>query len=161
MRNLVKILGIMMLTASCGHLHYVPIETGTTVNIKDSTVIHIKDSIRISEATVYKDLAWLGDTLHITGNRSSMWAYADTLKETLVGSLKEDEVEEKYKIIYKDRLVYRDSIQYKEVPVPVEIEKEIKVIPRFYRIFSIIGLVLSCFLLYYLLTYLKNIFYKR
>lgn len=118
-------LAVGLTVSSCGLLHYVPLKTNTEVHVKDSLVLHIKDSIRISEATVLKDYAWLGDTLRITGNRSSMMAYADTLRGCISGTLNEDEVEEKYKIIYKDKLVYRDSIQYKEVPVPVEVVKTV------------------------------------
>ena len=136
-------LAVGLTVSSCGLFHYVPVETNTEVHVKDSLVLHIKDSIRISEATVLKDYAWITDTLRITGNRSSMLAYADTLRGCIAGTLKEDEVEEKYKIIYKDKLVYRDSIQTKEVPVPVEVVKEVKVIPKFYKIFTIIGIALS------------------
>lgn len=126
---MIKKVLIAMLTAiligGCSLIKYVPIETGTTVNVKDSLVLHIKDSIRISEATYQKDLAWITDTLRITGNRSSMVAYADTLKEVLVGSLKEEEIEERYKIIYKDKVVYKDSLVTKEIPVEVEVVKTV------------------------------------
>lgn len=112
----------------CGTIKPVPVESNTEVHIKDSTVYHVIDSVRITEATRYRDMAWLGDTLRIRGSRSRMWAYADTTKEAVLGGLEEDKVEEKTKIIYKDRVEYRDSLVYKEVPVPVEVEK--KVTPR-------------------------------
>ena len=133
---------------SCKTLQYVPVGTGTTVNVKDSTAIHWIDSVRIHEKTRYKDLAWLGDSLQIEGQRSRMWAYADTTKECLIGGLEEDEVQEKTRIIYKDRLVYKDSIRIEEKPVPVEVEKEVKVIPKFWRVMGILGIVLSCLFLF-------------
>ena len=109
----------------CGTIKPVPVESNTEVHIKDSTVYHVIDSVRITEATRYRDMAWLGDTLRIRGNRSRMWAYADTTKEAVLGGLEEDKVEEKTKIIYKDRISYKDSLVYKEVPVEVEVEKKV------------------------------------
>lgn len=123
---------------------YIPVETGTTVHVKDSTVWNIKDSIRITEATHYRDMAWLGDSLKIEGQRSRMWAVADTAKGALVGGLEEDKIEEKTRIIYKDRLVYKDSLVYVEKPVPVEIIKEKKVYPRWLVLLSTIGILLTC-----------------
>ena len=123
MRNIAYIL-LTLLVLGCGTIHHIPVETNTEVNIKDSTIFHVIDSIRVTEATRYKDMAWLGDTLSIQGSRSRMWAYADTTKEAIVGGLEEDEVKEKTRIVYKDRVEYRDSLVYKEVPVPVEVVKE-------------------------------------
>lgn len=114
-----------ILIGGCSVIKPVPIETGTTVHVIDSTIYHVIDSVRITEATRYKDMAWLGDTLKIEGNRSRMWAYADTTKEAVIGGLEEDKVEEKTRIVYKDRIEYRDSIVTKEVPVPVEVVKTV------------------------------------
>lgn len=107
---------------------YVPLETGTTVNVKDSIRWEIKDSVRITEATRYRDMAWLGDSLKIEGARSRMWAVADTAREALIGGLEEDRVEEKTRIVYKDRWKVRDSIVFKEFPKIVE--KPVRFIPR-------------------------------
>ena len=124
---------------------YIPIETGTTVHVIDSTAIHWIDSVIIHE-TRYRDFAWMGDTLNLVGSRSRAWAVADTLKVAIVGEIEEDPVEEKTRYIYKDKLVYKDSIVYKEKPVPVEITKEVKVIPKFWRVMGIVGIILSCVL---------------
>lgn len=132
---------------------YVPSETSTTVTVKDSTVINIKDSIRITEATRYRDMAWLGDTLKIEGQRSRMFAVADTVKEAIIGGLEEDKVEERTKIIYKDRIEYRDSVRVEEKPVPYPVEKEVKIYPKWMVILSILGIVLTGFGLFQL--YLK------
>lgn len=141
-----KKIGMVIVTAlalitSCRTIQYVPIETNTDVHVKDSTIYNYIDSIRIHEATRYKDLAWLGDTLQIEGKRSRMWAVADTTKEVLLGGLEEDKVEEHSKIIYKDRIVVKDSIRTVEKPVPVEITKEVEVIPRFWRFTGIFGII--------------------
>jgi hypothetical protein len=132
----------VFLVVGCKTPFYLPSETTTQVNLKDSTVLHIKDSIRIHEATRYKDLAWLGDTLKIEGSRSSAWAYADTTKECLTGGLEEKPYEEKTKIIYKDRWKVRDSLVFKEKPYPVEVEVEKKVTPKW----SWYSLILNIFM---------------
>lgn len=123
---------------------YIPVETGTTVHVKDSTVWNIKDSIRITEATHYRDMAWLGQRLEIEGQHSRMWAEADTAREALIGGLEEDKIEEKTRIIYKDRLVLKDSLVYVEKPVSVEIIKEKKVYPRWLVLLSTLGILLTC-----------------
>ena len=138
---------------SCGQIKYVTTESGTTVNVKDSTIYHYVDSVRIHEATRYKDMAWLGDTLKIDGKRSKAWAYADTSKEVLIGGLEEDEYKEKTKIVFKDRWHVRDSLVYVEKPVPVEITKEKKVYPKWMIILSFLGVISSMVLLF--LGYLK------
>ena len=115
----------LMFATGCGILKPVPVENNTEVHIKDSIVIHMVDSIRITEATRYKDMAWLGDTLKIEGSRSRMWAYADTTREAVLGGLEEDKVEEKIRTVYKDRVSYKDSLVLKEVPVEVEVVNEV------------------------------------
>lgn len=139
-----SLLAVGLLTGSCGAMKHTPTNTSTEVHVKDSTVWNIKDSIRITEATHYRDMAWLGDSLKIEGQRSRMWAVADTAKGALVGGLEEDKIEEKNRIIYKDRLVLKDSLVYVEKPVPVEIEKEKKVYPRWLVLLSTLGILLTC-----------------
>lgn len=143
MKKILTIFILILSIVSCKTV-YVPIQTDTSVNVKDSTVLNIKDSIRITEATKYRDMAWLGDTLRIRGQRSRMWAVADTVKEAIIGGLEEDKVEEHYKIIYKDRWKTRDSLVFKEVPVPVVETKIEKYIPKwcyYSLVFSILVLL--------------------
>lgn len=136
-----SLLAVGLLTGSCGAMKHTPTNTSTEVHVKDSTVLVYKDSVRITEATRYKDMAWLGDSLKIEGLRSRMWAV--TARGAIVGGLEEDKVEEKTRIIYKDRLVYKDSLVYVEKPVPVEIIKEKKVYPRWLVLLSILGIILT------------------
>ena len=126
----------------CGATSHIGGQTDTTINVRDSVRWEIRDSIRITEATRYKDLAWLGDSLKIIGIRSRMWAVADTTKGAIIGGLEEGKVEEKIRTVYKDREVLKDTTIYKEVPVEVPgPEKIIKVVPRFWRVTGIIGLI--------------------
>ena len=145
MKRLLIILTAILI-GGCSVIKPVPVNTDTHVETKDSTIIHYIDSVRITEATRYKDLGWLGDTLNIEGTRSRMWAYADTTKEVIVGGLEEDKVEEKTRIVYKDRVEYRDSVVTKEVPVPVEVVKTVH--PKYekymwiYIVLSLVGIAL-------------------
>ena len=110
----------LTLTAASCKTIYIPTETNTETHYVDSTIYNYIDSVRITEKTRYRDFAWMGDTLNLVGSRSRAWAVADTLKGAIVGEIEEDPVEEKTKIIFKDRIQYRDSLVYKEVPVEVE-----------------------------------------
>lgn len=141
------LLGAVMIVVGCGQIKYVPVETTTQVEVKDSTVFHIKDSVRIIERSRWKDYGGLLDTLRIRGNRSEMRAWADTTNNIINGSLEEDPQEEKTRIIYKDRWKTRDSLVFKEVPVEVPVEKEVRIIPKFWRIMGILGIVCSTLVL--------------
>ena len=132
MKKIVEIglLAAVIFSISACRVIYIPIETGSSVNVKDSTVVHYIDSVRIHEATKYKDIAWLGDTLKIEGQRSKMWSYADTTKEALIGGLEEQEIKEKTKIIYKDKL--KEVHDTTRIEIPIEIEKEVRITPKLY-----------------------------
>ena len=144
---------ITVFITACSIIKPVPIETNTEVHIKDSTIYNYIDSIRIHEATRYRDFSWIGDTLKLNGNRSRAWAVADTLKGCLIGEIEEDKTEEHSKIIYKDRIQYRDSIQYVEKPIEIPIETEVKVYPRWMIVLSLLGVVSTLVLGF--LVYLK------
>lgn len=137
--TLTLVCGLAM--GSCKTIQYIPVETGTTVHIKDSVALHIKDSVRVIEKSVYRDYTGLLDTLSISSSKASMRAWADTSRNMIAGELKTEPIEEKTKIVYKDRVEYRDSLVYKEVPVPVEVEKEVKIVPKFWRVTGVIGII--------------------
>ena len=144
----VLVCAVGLLCGSCGASSHLPREEVITT-YKDSTIFHILDSVRVTEATRYKDMAWLGDSLKLVGNHSRAWAVADTAKGALIGCLEEDKVEERYKIIYKDRIVKKDSLVFKEIPVEVEKVKE--VVPRWAwwsLAFNILGILLGGLLIY-------------
>lgn len=146
-----------LLFASCGAIKEVPVETNVETHYIDSIRWEIKDSVRITEATRYRDMAWLGDSLKIQGARSRMWAVADTTREALIGGLEEDRVEEKTRIVYKDRWKVRDSIVFKEIPKIVEKPVETIKIPWIYKVLSAVGLLsIIGIALWALWRYLRN-----
>lgn len=125
---------------SCGQTTHIP-TTSTTVEIKDSVEIHIRDSIRIVEKSRFKDIGWLGDTLRLAGTRSMAWAVADTTKGVLIGGLEEDRIEEHHSSTVKEKLVEVHDTTRIEVPVPVEITKEVRTVPWIYKFLSGVGLI--------------------
>jgi len=137
---------LALLVPACKTIQYVPIETGHTTEVKDSTIVHFIDSVRITEATRYRDFAWIGDTLKLEGNRSRAWAVADTLKGALIGEIEEDAIEEHHSSNVKEVLKEVHDTTKIEIPVPVDVIREVKVIPKFWRVFGVLGIVLSCVL---------------
>lgn len=129
MKKIFLIIALALGIAGCKTI-YLPIETGHTTEVKDSTAVHWIDSIRIHEATRYKDFSWIGDTLHLYGNRSRAWAVADTLKGALIGEIEEDRIEEHHSSNVKEVLKEVHDTTKIQVPVPVEVEK--KVTPKLY-----------------------------
>ena len=143
---------------SCGQIKYVPTETNTEVHYVDSTIYHIKDSVRITERSRWKDYGGLLDTLKIRGNRSEMTAWTDTTNNILNGSLEEDPQEEKIKTIYKTKWKIKDSIKVVEKPVPYEVVKEVRYVPKLFKfcLWWFIGSVI-CIALYIFLKTKKHI----
>lgn len=141
MRKTLLIIVLIVACASCGAIHTIPIETTTEVHYIDSIRYQIRDSIRITEATRYKDMAWLGDSLKIQGSRSRCWAVADTARGAIVGGLEEDRVEEKTRIVYRDRWKVRDSLVFRDVPIEIEKPVEVIKIPWIFKVLSGIGLL--------------------
>lgn len=140
-RLLLKIGALLcLLLPSCKTI-YVPVGTDTSTNVKDSTVLHIVDSVRYTERSRYKEYGALLDTVKAFGARSQSTAWIDTTLNVLNNELVEEPIEEKYKIITKTE--YRDSIQTveRQVPYPVEVVKERRVCPRWLVVLSILGVI--------------------
>lgn len=96
----------------------------TTVNVRDSIIIHQVDSIVYHPKERIVDIVPVYDTLKMSTSIADAKAYVDTTTHTLKGSLKNKQGTTT-KIKYVDRVQYRDSIQIKEVPYPVEVTKEV------------------------------------
>lgn len=85
------------------------------------------DSLRIKDSTVYYpkerivDVVPAYDSLKMETSLAEARAWVDTTTHTLKGSIENKEGVQ-YKYIFKDKIQYRDSLVYKEVPVPVEVE---------------------------------------
>lgn len=119
---------------------YVPVEHTEYVTVRDTTVLHRTDTlVQIPEVSI-ADYIDLNDTLRISAPFAEMSAWVDSTFNKVAGTLKQGG-KLPVQVIEKERLVYRDSIQVKEVPVPVEVEKIVKHVPWIYRVMTGIGFV--------------------
>lgn len=139
---------VAFLTPSCKTV-YVPLESNVETHYVDSVRWEIRDSIRITERSRYKDWTGLLDTLSISSARGHMRAWTDTTRNILAGELTEEPLEEKTRIVYRDREVLKDTTIYQQVPVEVEVVKS--VVPRWSwwsLAINILGLILLCLFIY-------------
>ena len=109
---------ILLLFVSCSTIKYVPVKGEDIYHTEYVT----KDSIVYTPVEVIKEVVPKLDTLYMETSVAKAKTYLDTNLNTLKGEMKN-----KKEIIYRDKIVYRDSIiiQIQEVPVEVEVEKEV------------------------------------
>ena len=120
----VLIFVVTCILSGCKTIKYVP--------IKETEYVHIKDSVYFRDTTIqYKiekqytrDYTSLLDTLRIETDYAESKSYIDTARNALIGYIRNKDRSINIPIQYKERIVYRDSIRDREVPVPVE--KEVK-----------------------------------
>ena len=147
----------LLFLGGCKTPYYTPINTSTTTSVKDSVALVIKDSVRITERSRWKDYGGMLDTLRIAGQRSRLKAWNDTTKMVINAQLEEDPVIERTRVIYKDKEVLKDTTIYVEVPVPAPAEiKEVEVIPKFWLITGVIGIIETLLMIVFLVLRLKK-----
>lgn len=159
MKKFAIISAFLLLVSSCGLYHQLPPTT-------DQTVVHYVDSIAWHDSTVvtyltkerYIDIVNPLDTLNLETTYAKAQAYLDTASITLKGTIEnKDTVPVVTKIKWKEKIVYRDSIEIKEIPYEVVRTVEVKKFPVTYWIFlgfTILTLVFIGFKIY-LKFYLK------
>ena len=105
----------------CATVRPVPVKTETVINYIDSLVL--RDSTVIIPKEKIVDVVPTYDTLKMETSMAAASAWVDTTTHTLKGKL-ENKQGIQYKYIYKDRVEYRDSLVYKDIPVPIEVVKK-------------------------------------
>ena len=145
MKNTLKsfiLIFIILLTSlscfsSCGSLKQVPVTNNSSVIFKDSLII--RDSTRFIDSIIYvpiprekvMEIISQIDTSFLETSVAESQAYVDTNSLMIVHSLENKDTVLKERIVYKDkyitetRIVYKDSIQVKEIPVEVEVVKTV------------------------------------
>lgn len=152
MKKILYLLAFIVLLIGCS-------TTRRTVVIDHITETHYIDSTRWHDSTIYytipieryRDYTSLLDTLHMETTMASAEAFVDTTTNTLKGSIENKQDSLKTVVKWKERIIYKDSIQIKEVPVEVEVPIEIVKYPKTYWVFmaiSILALVLVAFKIY-------------
>lgn len=134
MSNYIKIFLICLILAfyglltGCSTPKYLP-SSNIKIIAKDSLVIHT-ELVSVPIPLESHSVITKSEKSHLETSVATSDAEIDSLgllHHTLVN--KKDSI--KTKIQYVDKIVYRDSIQIKEVPV--EVEKPVRYIPKFYQ----------------------------
>lgn len=122
-RHLIFIL-LGLLVLSC-KVQYVP--------VKETEYVHTIDSVYFRDTTIkYKvekeyirDYTGLLDTLDLETSYASARAWVDTSRAVLAGSIRNKENVIDIPVSVKEKVTVRDSIVYKDVPVPVEVVRTV------------------------------------
>ncbi len=142
-----------MLVASCGVSR-----KGTSTS--DVVVYHYVDSVMFHDSTIFvevpmeviKEVVPPYDTLKMETSLASSVSYVDTLTHTLKGSLENKTSPIETKIMWKEKVVYKDSIITKETVNEVEVPVPVKKIPKSYfalLLYFIASLIVSAAAMYY------------
>jgi len=157
MRKLLYLTVLLLLTFGC-------CVTKKTIQIDRITETHYVDSTRWRDSTIYyivpieryRDYTSLLDTLKLETSLAKAEAYVDTTNNTLKGSIENKKDSIKTVIKWKERIVQKDSLVYKEVPV--EVEKEVVKYPKSYWWFM--GFTILAALYVALKIYMRIKFHK-
>ena len=144
---------LIILIAACGPTKHLP--------PKDTTIIHYVDSIAWHDSTIitylekerYIDMVKPLDTLNLETSYAKATAYLDTSYRALRGSIENKPASVETVIKWKEKIVYRDSLITKEIPVEVITTKEVKHIPVTY--WWLLGFSILCLLYFCVKIYLK------
>lgn len=124
----------------CTTVRYIPVETTVTVHQLDS--IFFRDTVlqvEVQKARI-SDFSGLLDTLDLETPLARSRAFVDTTAGVLRGTLTQ-RGEIPVKVQWKEHIVYRDSVRDREVPVPVEVEKIVNVVPWWAKGLSALGVL--------------------
>lgn len=141
--KIVLLLSVAGMIGGCGIFRKQPStqpSTNVQVLLKDSTVI--KDSIRLVDLPVERivDMVAVYDTLELETSLAKSRAWVDTSKHKLVGDI-ENKKQANVRVEYRERLIYRDSVYTKEVPVPYEVVKEVTKYPTLFWVLLVFAII--------------------
>ena len=161
-KSLIIPLLIAGIFASCSpKIIYTPVKDSISVERRDS-IIYKVDTLRIPvPVETVKEVVPPMDTLKMETSVAEAKVWADTSTKTLKGELKNKKTElSQPQVIYKEKTVYRDSLITKEIPVPVEVEKEVKYVPWPVKMLAYLGgisLVIIIFVIFSKLMKMKQV----
>lgn len=145
MKKSIFFLIFFLILASCSpKVIYQPVETIKEVHVKDS--VYVTDTlVRVElEKARLSDFVDVGDTLVLQTDLARSTAFIDTTAGKLKGTLENIKPYVEKPIPVQHKIEYRDTVLKVEVPVPVEVEKKVVVVPWIYRVLSVIGLLALC-----------------
>lgn len=147
MKKLLLILITSICIFSCGTTKTISTTTNTETHIVDSVAWHDSTVVTYITKERYRDIVNINDTLNLETDYAKAKAYIDTTTSTLKGEIEnKDTTPVKTNIKWKEKIVYKDSIQIKEVEVPVEVEIVKTKYPTTYWIFLGITLLVVIYI---------------
>lgn len=128
--------------SSCTTVKYIPVKGETTVEYRDSIVTKL-DTITVTRTEIQRvrDYTGMLDTLRLETKTARATAYLDTAARAIKGSLEDKEVPMQVVVPSKEEYHQRDSVERVEVPIPVEVEKVVEVVPKFWRVVGLLGII--------------------
>ena len=140
-RVLVYVAAGVLVFGGCRTIQYIPVETIKEVHVKDS--VYITDTlVRIElEKARISDFVDVGEVLVLQTDLARSTAFIDTTAGKLKGTIENIKPYVEKPIPVQHKIEYRDTVITKEVPVEVEVEKIVKVVPFFWKFLSVIGLI--------------------
>lgn len=139
LKNILLILCLILVNLSflnsCGAYREVSVTNNKNVVLKDS--ILIKDSTRVVDSIIYvqlpkekvMDIIKQIDTSKLETSLAKSIAYVDTNSLMIIHSLENKDTVIQERIVYQDKfvekekIVYRDTLETREIPVEVIVEK--------------------------------------
>lgn len=151
MRNSCFLLSIILLAmTACSTIKYVPVKEYVTVT--ETQTEYLRDTlVQVQiEKEYIRDYAGLLDTLRMETAYSKFVAFVDTSEVKLSGTARnKSENVINVPVQVKEKVIVRDSLVYKDVPVPVEVVKTVH--PKYewaLWVWGIVSLLVLGFLLY-------------
>ena len=157
MKKILSLVLIAFVFGACSpKIVYVPTNTDTHIEYRDS-VIYKVDTLKIPvPVETIKEVVRQMGVLEMETSVAEARAWVDSTTKTLKGEMKNKKTElSQPQVVYKEKIVYRDSLITKEIPVPVEVEKKVPFVPFFWKFFSVIGILAVAFIVFKLLFKFK------
>lgn len=145
MKKLILTLVLLFTFSACSTTKFIPVEgeTREIINYIDSLVI--RDSVRVIPIERIVEIVKPLDTLRMETSIAKAEAYYDTTFHALRGNM-ENKAEVIYRDRWRDRIVeVRDTVSIKE-PVPFEVIKEKRVIPKWAWLSLIANILIGAFI---------------
>lgn len=147
MKTSIYILFLLIILSSCGVHKHIP-----TITQKDTTIIHLVDSVRITDSIRIipieriVDVVAQYDTLKMETSLAKASAYVDTTMRTLKGTI-ENKKDFTQQTTTKVKIVRDTVIRNNYVQVPVEVERIKYIIPTWCWITMLLGGVCAVILI--------------
>lgn len=155
LKSLLAITAALVILGGCGTTTQLPPAGSTDTHIEHrDSIIYKVDTLKIGVPyEVIKEVVPELDTLRMESSVAKATAFLDQTTRTLKGTLENKKTELKQpQVVYKEKISYRDTTIYKEIPVPYPVEKEVRYVPWIVKVLAWAGGIAIVALVLYLLA---------